>query len=325
LLYVVVVILILIIIVVVSMIICSKRRYMGGNDSAVWDINSGSCYDKRIIKECIEFTKSIKGYGPVDDDQRIIIKSFVDSINKKHNTNLSTSNIISIRNNEILNKISELNVDNLPSETIISKFSDHESILDISQSLEIPPMLIVKCILRDMKFNKRSISDIIKNIYESKYIYDTYTIDKYLSDQIKDAKLNDITSDINSLKTKDIAQKYEDRLYNFLRKENINFWTEDELRQNQTVEFGRPYLTPDVLLKEPIKINGDSIYWIDAKDYLLYNNKFMIKKVKAQALKYYNQYGLGALIFSGGFECGIDKLLEIDRRRIVVLLNGKNI
>lgn len=99
------------------------------------------------------------------------------------------------------------------------------------------------------------------------------------------------------------AMQYERTLENWFRSKGIEFQTEEELRQE-----GRAN-TPDILLRQPIKIvidrNVHTIYWIDAKDSTLVNFGFITRKLRKQAERYTKEYGRGAMIFSGGIDSSV--------------------
>jgi hypothetical protein len=96
------------------------------------------------------------------------------------------------------------------------------------------------------------------------------------------------------------AFEYERILEDWFRSKNIEFQTEEELRAE-----GRSN-TPDILLRQPIKIKiGKSIqiiHWIDAKDSTLVNFGFIVNKLRKQAMRYTKEFGHGAMIFSGGID-----------------------
>lgn len=92
------------------------------------------------------------------------------------------------------------------------------------------------------------------------------------------------------------AQEFESFLEKYLLLNEIKFKTEKDLKNN--------LLTPDILFDEPItlEINNEKhlIYWMDAKNYIFYDIPF-ISKIKKQVKKYYDNFGLGALVFHYGF------------------------
>lgn len=82
--------------------------------------------------------------------------------------------------------------------------------------------------------------------------------------------------------------------------------TEDQLRVKQAELFGRAvYATPDVLLRKPALVNGDTIvHWIDSKGScpvpgLAFGS--MIEKLRRQLSNFVDLFGPGLVIWRGGF------------------------
>jgi hypothetical protein len=113
----------------------------------------------------------------------------------------------------------------------------------------------------------------------------------------------DLTSPLVNQKTKLVADQYEKDIENYLKKLNIEFKTEQDLKNEGS------QLTPDFFLTKPVALSlldpsaadGNTlIHWIDAKNYPMFNLRLTQDKLKNQALKYTNVFGYGAFIFSKG-------------------------
>lgn len=104
------------------------------------------------------------------------------------------------------------------------------------------------------------------------------------------------------------SKQYEVHVEQWLKRHNIDFFTEEELiAQNSK-------LTPDILLKHPITINSKQIHWLDAKNFYGATVPYMVKSLKKQAAKYNKAFGSGGFVFSLGFtdELSINCLLLDD-------------
>jgi hypothetical protein len=79
------------------------------------------------------------------------------------------------------------------------------------------------------------------------------------------------------------------------------FITEDDIKYLKLFN-----ITPDILLLDPIIIELEGIqydiHWIDAKNFFHAGIPFMTEKLKTQAAKYNKEFGMGAFIFSFGFD-----------------------
>ena len=72
------------------------------------------------------------------------------------------------------------------------------------------------------------------------------------------------------------------------------------MRDKQIKERGYAYATPDFLLKNPIKINGKLIHWIDAKNFFAFDHPFVLMMMNKTITKYNKYFGSGALMFGKG-------------------------
>lgn len=100
------------------------------------------------------------------------------------------------------------------------------------------------------------------------------------------------------------SAKFEKQLENFLEKYNLEFLTENQIKEKSLSN-----LTPDFLFEKPINIsvnNSDhEIHWIDAKDFQLVRFPFVINSLKKQAKKYNNEFGHGAFVFHYGMDSSV--------------------
>lgn len=136
---------------------------------------------------------------------------------------------------------------------------------------------------------------------EKKYDLSPMTIAKQINIKSKYAIKNDALLG-NPQKSKILSEKFEKKVYKFFRNKKISIITENELRQKQQKKYGRHIITPDLLFKNEMIINGQKIKWIDCKNYYgSATNNIMIKKNQKQIDKYTSHFGNGALLFAYGF------------------------
>jgi hypothetical protein len=179
------------------------------------------------------------------------------------------------------------------------------TLLSLSRDLELPPVSIVRAIIRVRVDNAypdmldRDRKQIVKSIINED---NAELVDLFLADweveQLQAAKAFDVIgyqrdpSEIES-------NKWEQAIYTFLNERNINYLTEDELRA------GGSRTTPDVLLLDNCVINGQQIRWIDAKNFYgsgLKESSGIVKKMEKQIAKYETEFGgSGAIMFKHGF------------------------
>ena len=70
---------------------------------------------------------------------------------------------------------------------------------------------------------------------------------------------------------------------------------------------------PDVRFKNPVRINGHEVHWIEVKTYYgcasLTSKKIPVGKIPAQLARYRNAFGPGAVLFGQGFHEELEKRL----------------
>jgi hypothetical protein len=114
------------------------------------------------------------------------------------------------------------------------------------------------------------------------------------------AKNYDIASPYEQKNRHQYALDFENDIKSILDKNNIPYFSQDELVSQQIKKYGKAMSTPDFLLKEPILINNNIINWIDAKNYFGTNVQLYYNSIAKQSLKYVDWYGSGAFIFKYG-------------------------
>ena len=185
--------------------------------------------------------------------------------------------------------------------------SMEKNILELSHDVDLPPVSIVRAIIRsrvddaypDWKFN--DCKKLVKNIISGQANEDQmsrFLLSEWEAEQLQLAKKSDIISyqDKPSELQSDV---WEEDLYKYLKEMGINYTTEDDMRKAGS------RITPDCLLLDECVINGKHVRWIDVKMSFasgLKENWHFAKKLKKQIAKYEDEYNAnGAVIFKHGF------------------------
>ncbi|CAH0481023.1 unnamed protein product [Peronospora belbahrii] len=96
------------------------------------------------------------------------------------------------------------------------------------------------------------------------------------------------------------ADSLERAIEHFLKAKGIRLKTQSELCADQIVSHGRRVISPDILLLDPVIINGVPIRWIDAKNY--YGAHIVSKRlISTQLSNYVKEWGPGAIVFGMGY------------------------
>ena len=94
--------------------------------------------------------------------------------------------------------------------------------------------------------------------------------------------------------------KFEEVLSTYFEASGALLYREDELHAAQQRTYGGPVLTPDILFRSPVLIDGQRVSWVDAKDFYGSGLAMADGKHRVQVEKYTAEWGPGAVVFSGG-------------------------
>jgi hypothetical protein len=268
-------------------------------NSLIW--HNQLAYDTESINKKIKFIKkNLPGLIPLYFNELKKLNAYA------HKYNISIHEMIALRNLIKVQKeiYASRNIDN---DKIKLKF--HELVDQIKLNMDN----ISSLILEFYKNTWMPIGSVLKLITKT----DDYN--RLNHDELK--KLYQIVKDneISETDSRKRAADFEIKLANWIRaNSNVSFKTEDELKLTNNHLTS----TPDILFDEPVNLMLDGIkheiYWIDAKNYILADFPFIIKKLKQQAAKYNNEFGSGAFVFHYGF----DKNIKIPN---TLILDGKDL
>ena len=201
----------------------------------------------------------------------------------------------------------------------ICKDFEHKQkpLLDISYELDLSPVSIFRSIVAPRVLNaypnltcvgrNRPAGKIVQSIINEA---NTDHVNDLLTDwelnELQIAKENDVVGYTDNCS--DSAKEWEQIIYTWLDEQNINYITEDTLKQHGYEENG----TPDCVLLDDLYINGQQIRWIEFKSFyasgLKENALFTKKAVHRQIEKYNKAYGKsGAMILKRGFSSEVSK------------------
>uniref|UniRef100_A0A6G6ABR4 TPd superfamily protein n=1 Tax=Borely moumouvirus TaxID=2712067 RepID=A0A6G6ABR4_9VIRU len=248
----------------------------------VW--NNVKIYTPQTINQRIFFIKKVmKSTMPLYGKEQKILVKYADKNNLPHDEIISLRNSLKIQND--INKAQNYKI---KLSDLKKKFTD---IVEKNYDSENFNNKIEKFI----KSSDISI-DIVLKVINKTYHYKKYNLDKLPFIKI----LNETLIKKNQ-EQKIKSRQFEICLENYLTEKNIPYLAEKDIIENNIHN-----LTPDILFESPITIvlNGSEyiIHWMDAKNYTLTKIPYILKSVKKQASKYYNAFGLGALVFHYGYD-----------------------
>lgn len=198
---------------------------------------------------------------------------------------------------------------------IAQEYDHGRNILQLSAEYNFAPIGL----LRGIFLHKRMDASIIYNIFV-KHQEPAIYLNGRDREQYLIAFAHDAENSINQQVIADKAARNESLFIEFFRNIGISLYEQSELVAEQVLEHGRAQLTPDILFRDTVYINGRKITWIDYKDYIGTDIKFLYKSNTAQADKYAKKWGLGALCFRHSYIDGlsINSAILLDARVIPV-------
>ena len=190
---------------------------------------------------------------------------------------------------------------------IIKDYNNNLDIIELVKKYDGSPLNILRLIFKK-KYNQK-LTNIIKNS-EKLNTRDNLQLDKAIN--------NDVYALVNQDKILEHSIEFENKIGIFLKQNNIQFKTQEELTKEQMENNNHPTNTPDFLIIDDLYINGIKINWIDAKNFYGSDSKIIINKIKKQTKKYINTWGTGSIIFSLGFgsKLKFDNILLIDYKSL---------
>lgn len=216
----------------------------------------------------------------------------LDVINKKNSTTITCEIAFAVRIVLLRDKVIKKSgrIRHLKHE-INAHYKHNIDILELSKKYDYAPYGLFRIILDARGYSKRRISDIGRDPSKlNERDQETYQI----------AVKNDIIGNPDDTVPARIGLEFEKILEKYFKNNNIKFVNQDHLVEEQIKSVGRAVATPDLHFPDGISINGNLIYWIDAKSFYGGDVFYIRNSMKKQAKKYNTIYGAGAFVFKRG-------------------------
>jgi hypothetical protein len=170
-----------------------------------------------------------------------------------------------------------------------------DGILAVATRWDFPPLNLLRNILTASgRYSGRDLKGIFTGSAAPS------ALSAYDHEQFKLAAANDIM--IGDAASAEAAQSAEDTFADKLRELGFSIKTQAELTEEQMRDHGRAVITPDILFTEHVIINGARVHWIDFKNYVATDIKFLKLSNAKQAARYTAQWGPGAICYSYAVE-----------------------
>ena len=178
------------------------------------------------------------------------------------------------------------------------RYDGGEGLIALSRDVDAPPMNIFRAILGARGWSKASIRD---NLREP---------DARLAErdarEFHAAEEADRVSNVDQSETQDRAEAFERLLQAHFDAHGVRYRPQEELVAEQQAAHGRSVRTPDLLLLDLVRINGEPVAWLDAKHFYGADVAFQRRKTAKQVARYASVWGQGAIIYRHGYCDALD-------------------
>jgi len=236
-------------------------------------------------------------------------------------TSLTQHQIISARNALLKNKImSGYNRMNAIVPRIMEEY-ERDGVMVLSARYDFPPLNLIRGILLRKQYSASSLHRIFVQKLNAAEVLQPYDMQQYMI-----AEQNDAESLFNQRNVALIAAANELIFVNFFRSLGIALKDENEIAAEQIAEHGRAIATPDILFLDTVVINGEHVGWLDYKDYIGTNVRFLYMSNVKQAHEYEKRWGAGAICYHHGFIAGmhIPGAMLLDAHALLIKLQNKD-
>ena len=165
-------------------------------------------------------------------------------------------------------------------------------VVELSKKYDFPPMNIFRQILSEKGWSKSKIKE---------YVRAPSRFSERERKEFEAAEEADTVSNVDQSETHLRADVFENILADWFEEQGVRLRRQPELVKEQSVEIGRPKVTPDILFLDHVEINGQPVAWIDAKHFYGADVGFQRKKMQKQMMRYIDEWGSGAIVFRHGF------------------------
>lgn len=183
---------------------------------------------------------------------------------------------------------------------ITQRYLAGEDIVNIAKEKCYPPAGVFRRVLLHRGMSELTVKSLVGRLPTSEHPLCRHLCSRDI-EQLHAAWNADAVSPAVIVRRTSEAAKAEAEFVEWFKTQGVKFKTQAELTAEQTAEFGRPMITPDVLILGDYRVDGIQLHWIDFKDYIGCPTYQILQSCKEQAAKYTEKWGQGAFCFHGGY------------------------
>jgi hypothetical protein len=178
-------------------------------------------------------------------------------------------------------------------DTIAAEYHNNCCIMDLSRKYGFHPLTLLRRIFEYNRVGKTTVTA----LFSMKPDSDALLKSEHDREQYHIAKAGDSMGSISSAQVAAYSKNAEDVFVSYIRGLGIAIKTQDDLIAEQIEQYGQCISTPDILFIDDVIINGNSVKWLDYKNYIGTPVQLTMKKMRKQVAKYNAYWGPGAMCF----------------------------
>jgi len=253
--------------------------------SVGWDTSPVAAEDERKVVDILE---GIPGYHRLDASEMERLAQMADEMG------MTLRQVTGLRSGLLRQQAMSNHqkaVDLAP--RLSKEYDGSASVMDLALAFDLPPGTVMRMVLRGRGWTKDRVRVVLNKKPQSLNSRD--------STEWKLARENDMITAGNDAARSRVGAGFEQDVAEHFDRLGVTYRTQEELFEEQVLEFGRPMRTPDILFDEPVLINGQEIAWVDAKAFYGANIWSNRKSFQKQTNRYHPTWGQGALLFKHSF------------------------
>ncbi|GIQ82568.1 protein of unknown function with TPD sequence-motif [Kipferlia bialata] len=174
------------------------------------------------------------------------------------------------------------------------------SVPDLARDWDFPPVNTMRAILKARQWDKAKVKAALQSP-------DTLLSTRDAR-EFRQAEAVDVVSKADQTAKAEKARLFEEVLRDHFSQLGVSYRVESDLIQEQKAASpdGTVTATPDLLLLDPVTINGHPVHWVDAKCFYGADLPLPKKSAQKQAARYTKHFGPGAIVYMRGFCDALD-------------------
>jgi len=250
------------------------------------------------IKKIMNVSTDYAVMGSVNKDR---LHYELHEINDYYQSRITMEQYLSMRNTLLKQKCIKMHHDIVKFvDDVTYEYDTGKNIINLSKRYDYPPINLLKAIFINQGYDKKSINKVFRLQCKPDDV-----LLQHDCKQFNLAEKCDVDSMTQQLRYAQVAADNEMLLIDFFKKLGIKLSTQEDLVEEQTKMHGRAVMTPDILFRDTVFINGVRVHWIEYKDYACTDAHYLLLRNIEQVKKYTKTWGTGAICYNHSYVSSI--------------------